>query len=68
MVRGVQQRGRGKMTKSKRIPSWYKLFIERRIKRLEKSVEYIDLATRYLDAGFPMTSLSFISKARESLK
>jgi hypothetical protein len=56
------------MTKSKRIPSWYKLFIERRIKRLEKSVEYIDLATRYLDAGFPMTSLSFIRKARESLK
>ena len=56
------------MTKRKRIPVWYRMFIERRIKKLEAALTYIDKAEHLLPIGFVNVSLSYINKAKNSLK
>lgn len=56
------------MTKRKRLPVWYKMLIERRIKKLEEALSYIERAENSIDKGFVYYSLLCIRKAKSCCK
>jgi hypothetical protein len=52
----------------KNIPSWYKLFLENRLKKLETALTYLDLAEKKLDSGFPFLAEIKLNQAKKLLK
>lgn len=38
---------------SKRIPSWYRLYLERRLKKIELVLFWLDKANDMIDQGYP---------------
>ena len=56
------------MTKHKHHLAWYKLFIERKIKKLEIALMYLDQADKYLNERLVHTANYFLTYAKEYLK
>ena len=56
------------MTKTKRIPVWYRMFMQARLTKLELAVAFIDRADKALEAGFAHYSLACLRKVRLTLK
>ena len=56
------------MSTNNHLPTWYKLFIERRIKKLETALGFLDNAELSLKYGFFITSKAFLDNAKKYLK
>lgn len=54
-------------SKNKHLPIWYKMLIERRLKKLEAALAYIDRAEISIAKGFENYSLQCIRKAHKEL-
>lgn len=55
------------MTK-KRIPAWYKLFLERKIKKLERGLISLNFAEASLSFGYINETKIYINLAKQTLK
>jgi len=54
------------MTK-KQIPTWYKLFIERKIQKLEKALTYLDQVETCINTGHRHTAKALLEYTKEYL-
>jgi len=56
------------MIKKKQIPTWYKLFIERRLKKLEIALSFLNIAEEYLYNGYVNMAIKYRDKAIKQAK
>jgi hypothetical protein len=56
------------MNKKKQLPAWYKLFIEKRIKKLEIALTFIDVAENCLECGLLHTAIKYRDEAIKRAK
>ena len=52
----------------KHLPVWYKLFIKKRVKKLETALKILDIAEEYLDNGYLYLSIKYRNKAIQQAK
>lgn len=54
-------------TKRKQLPTWYKLYLNKRIKRLENALINLDHADNMISRGYLMSAACFIKLAKYTL-
>jgi len=52
------------MLTKKQIPAWYRIFIEKRVKKLETALTFLNTADQALDLGLVYTAKSYLKKAK----
>lgn len=56
------------MTKRKRIPTWYRLYLERRVKKLETALTWLDYADNFIRVDAPIAAARYINAVKTILK
>ena len=56
------------MAKRKQLPAWYKIYIEKRIQKLEKALSYLNLAEISIQRNYPYTAKAYFELTKEYIK